>query len=154
MVIIMPQSLSKIYLHIVFSTKHRTSMIDKTIEPHLHQYLGGICKGLDSQPVQIGGYTNHVHILCQMSRKISPSDLVQELKQSSSKWMKTKNNKYSQFYWQNGYGVFSLSQSHVGVTVDYIKNQHIHHQSVTFKEEFRRLLEKHEIEYDERYVWD
>lgn len=150
----MPQSLSKIYTHIVFGTKHRQHFIDSKIETHLHNYLGGICKSWECNPVQIGGYTNHVHILCQVSRKIALMKLIQELKQSSSRWAKSRSSKYQNFYWQDGYGVFSVSHFQVNKVVNYIKNQHQHHENITYKDEFRRLLKKHDIEYDERYVWD
>lgn len=150
----MPQSLSKVYTHIVFSTKYRENLIDENIEDNLYKYLGGICKELECQPIQIGGYKNHVHILCLLSRKITQMQLVQEVKQGSSKWIKTNGKQYSGFYWQAGYGIFSVSPSAVDSVVSYIKNQVMHHQKRNFKEEFRTLLERHDIDYDERYVWD
>ena len=99
----MPQSLSKVYVHIIFSTKHRQNLIDETIEDSIFEYLGGICKGLDCNPVRVGGYKNHVHILCTLSRKISQMKLMKELKKQSSKWIKTKGANYYNFYWQDGY---------------------------------------------------
>ncbi len=141
-------------MHIVFGTKHRKHFIDDKIETHLHNYLGGICKNWECNPVQVGGFTNHVHILSQISRKIAPMKLIQELKQSSSKWIKTKGGKYQTFYWQDGYGAFSVSQSQVENVVEYIRDQHEHHLKITFKEEFVMLLKKHKVEYDERYLWD
>lgn len=150
----MPQSLSKIYTHIGFGTKYRQHSIDTNIECHLHNYLGGICKSWECNPIQIGGYSNHIHILCQISRKVAPAKLIQELKQSSSKWIKTKGHSYQNFYWQDGYGVFSVSHSQVKRVVAYIRHQHEHHKNVTFKSEFVSLLKKHQIEFDERYIWD
>ena len=150
----MPQSLSKVYIHIVFSTKYRHKLIDEKIEDDLFEYIGGICKGLGCNPIQIGGYQDHIHVLCQISRKVPLMDLVEELKKRSSKWIKTKGDSYKGFYWQNGYGVFSVNPSQINVVVTYIKNQKKHHASNTFKEEYRSFLKKYEVEYDERYVWD
>ena len=150
----MPQSLSKVYIHIIFSTKHRNAFIQKETEPDLYDYLGGICKRIDCPPVQIGGHENHIHILCLLSRKIRQSELVQRLKQQSSKWIKTKGAGYKDFYWQDGYGVFSVNPSETNVVTEYIRNQHIHHRKRTFKHEYRAFLEKYDVDYDERYVWD
>ncbi len=98
----MPQSLSKVYVHITFSTKNREKLIDDTIAPKLYEYLGGVCKGLECYPVQIGGYKDHVHILCILSKKIAQIKLLEEVKKQSSKWIKTKGMAYSNFYWQDG----------------------------------------------------
>ena len=150
----MPQALSKVYTHIIFSTKHRKPSIDKTIESDLFDYLGGICKGFECNPVQVGGHKDHVHILCLLSKKVTQVRLVQEVKQRSSKWIKTKGESYSNFYWQKGYGIFSINPSQVDVVARYIQNQEHHHQHMSFKEEFIKFLKKYNIEYDERYVWD
>lgn len=150
----MPQSLVKNYLHIVFSTKHRQPLIDEAIEVQLHTYLGGICNRLESQAIKVGGYTDHVHILCMLSKKITLIKLMQELKSNSSKWIKTKGNKYKNFYWQDGYGAFSVNPSQVVFVKNYIANQKEHHSSKTFKQEFRAYLKKYEVNYDERYLWD
>ena len=150
----MPQSLAKIYLHICFSTKYREKTIDELIEKDLHKYLGGICKGMECYPVEIGGYQDHVHVLCMLSRKVTVAELLEELKKRSSKWVKTIDNKYSNFYWQHGYGVFSVSEAQVENVRKYIQNQHIHHAKCDFKTEYRELLIKHGVEFDERYVWD
>ena len=109
----MGQSLVKNYLHIVFSTKLRVPMITPLYEEELHSYLGGICKNLECQPIKIGGYTDHVHILCMLSKKIALMKLLEELKSHSSKWMKTKSESLSNFYWQDGYGAFSVNPSEV-----------------------------------------
>jgi putative transposase len=102
----MPQALSKVYTHIIFSTKHRKPFIDKPIETDLFDYLGGICKGLDCNPVQIGGHKDHVHILCLLSKKVTQVTLLQEVKQQSSKWIKTKGESYSNFYWSRRFKDF------------------------------------------------
>lgn len=150
---IMSQSLSKVYIHITFSTKDRQYLIDKNIKESLFQYLGGVCKGLQCNPVQVGGFTDHVHILCLLSRKIAQMDLLEELKKQSSKWIKTQGNQYSNFYWQDGYGVFSVNPTQVNIVVDYIKNQEEHHKTISFQDELRAFLKKYKVEYDERYVW-
>ena len=124
----MPQSLSKVYTHIIFSTKHRKNLIDDKIDHDLYNYIGGICKELECNPIQVGGHKNHIHLLCLLSRKIALMTLVQEVKQSSSKWIKTINERYSNFYWQEGYGVFSVSPINVSKVIAYIQNQHRHHQ--------------------------
>jgi REP element-mobilizing transposase RayT len=150
----MPQSLSKVYTHLIFSTKHRKNLIDEAIESDLFDYLGGVCKGLECNPVQVGGYRNHVHILCLLSRKICQMNLLEEVKKRSSKWIKTKDIMYTDFYWQDGYGIFSVSPSDVERVVNYIRNQKEHHKKMSFKQEFRKLLKAYKVDYDERYVWD
>lgn len=150
----MPQSLSKVYTHIIFSTKHRKNLIDKAIEPSLYDYLGGTCRAMECNPVQIGGHKNHVHIFCLLSRKCTQSVLVQEVKQRSSKWIKTQGNRFSDFYWQDGYGIFSVNPTETDVVIRYIQNQEEHHRNLSFREEFRMFLDKYHIDYDERYVWD
>ena len=150
----MPQSLVMNYVHITFSTKYRLNLIDKKIEAELFNYLGGICKSLECQPFIVGGYQNHIHILCALSRKIPLMKLVEELKSHSSKWVKYRWQGYNDFYWQNGYGGFSVSPKQVEVVKAYIANQREHHQKKTFKEEFLSFLHQYDIEYDDRYVWD
>lgn len=150
----MPQSLSKTYVHIIFSTKNHQNFIDNQIKQPLFEYLGGICRRMECNPVMIGGYKNHVHILCLLSKKITQMKLLEELKKSSSKWMKTKGSNYLNFYWQNGYGIFSVNPAQVDIVREYITNQEKHHKKLTFKEEFRKFLHKYDIDYDERYVWD
>jgi len=150
----MPQSLVKNYLHITFGTKNRIHFIDDEIENELFRYLGGICKNLECNPIIVGGYKNHIHILCLLSRKIALMKLIEELKSHSSKWIKTKGNQYKKFYWQNGYGGFSVNPKQLNVVKNYILNQKEHHKNKTFKEEYLELLIKNKIDYDERYVWD
>jgi putative transposase len=150
----MGQSLTKIATHITFSTKNRLTQIDDAIKDELNTYIAGICKELDCPPVKVGGYTDHIHILCQLSKKLALMDLLEEVKKRSSKWIKTKGAQYKDFYWQLGYGAFSVNPSDIGKVVDYIANQHVHHQKMTFQQEFRRFLNKYGIEFDERYVWD
>ncbi len=150
----MGQSLVKYYMHIVFSTKHRQPKILPEIESELHAYMGGICNNLECQTIKIGGYTDHVHILCMLSKKIPLIKLLEEIKSHSSKWIKTKGEAYKTFYWQDGYGAFSVSPKNVDSVIKYIANQHRHHDLQNFQDEYRELLKEYKVEYDERYVWD
>ena len=150
----MPQSLSNILLHVVFSTKHRRPWIDQAIESELFAYLATICKTLDAPPHKIGGTDDHVHIACSLPRTMTVSKLIQGLKQDSSKWIKTKGDHYSDFAWQNGYGAFSIGQSQLDALRRYIDNQREHHLQETFQDEFRKILNRYGITFDERYVWD
>lgn len=150
----MGQSLNKIYVHITFSTKHRNSLISKEIEEELFSYVGGICKNLECNPIQVGGHRDHIHILCLLSKKIALMDLIEKVKTNSSKWIKTKGEQFLNFYWQNGYGAFSVNPSEIDVVVKYIEKQEEHHQKMTFQEEFRKFLKKYNVEFDEKYVWD
>ncbi len=150
----MPQSLTKVYVHIVFSTKYRQPLIDDQLKPALFAYLGGVCQGMECHPIRVGGHHDHVHILCTLSRKVALMDLLEEIKKRSSKWAKTQGEAYANFYWQDGYGAFSVSQSGVKKVIQYIDNQAKHHSKQSFQDEFRSLLEKYEVQYDERYVWD
>jgi putative transposase len=151
----MPQSLWKVYLHLVFSTKNRVPwLLDKAVRNAMHQYLGGTCGRLDSPSVIVGGVDDHVHILCQLSRTRSIADIVRELKRESSKWIKEQGRDFAAFHWQDGYGAFSVSASHLTFVTEYIANQEAHHATELFQDEFRGYLKKYDIEFDERYVWD
>ncbi|ANF53027.1 transposase [Chryseobacterium glaciei] len=150
----MPQSLVKNYIHIIFSTKYRNDFIDEKIEKELFSYIAIICKDFESSALQIGGTDNHIHILCLLSRKIALMKLVQEIKSHSSKWIKTKGKRYEDFFWQEGYGAFSVSEKNIYATINYIKNQREHHQNQSFKDEMIGILKKHKIQYDEKYLWD
>jgi putative transposase len=150
----MPQSLASVLIHLVFSTKHRQPFITPVIETELHKYLATVFRGCDSPALQVGGYEDHIHALFSLSRKWAIADIVEEVKTSSSKWIKTKGAEFRQFHWQSGYGAFSVSQSNVQKVKNYIANQKEHHGKQSFQDEFRNFLEKHGVEYDERYVWD
>lgn len=150
----MGQSLVKNYLHIVFSTKYRAPIIHPPYELELHAYLGGICNNLECHTLKVGGYTDHVHILCMLSKKIALMKLLEEVKSHSSKWMKTKDYSLCNFYWQDGYGAFSVNPAEVDRVIAYIENQHKHHAKKDFQNEFRAYLKKYNMDYDERYVWD
>ena len=151
----MPQSLAKILVHTVFSTKERRPFLpDKALREELHRYLGGILSNLGCQPIIAGGVEDHVHLLCALSRTCEPAEMVKEAKRGSSLWLKTKGPDLQDFGWQNGYGIFSIGFSQIQSVRDYIARQEEHHRKVSFQEEFRQLLRRYEIECDERYVWD
>jgi REP element-mobilizing transposase RayT len=151
----MPQSLARIYLHIVFSTKgRRPFLISPEVRQQLYAYLVGIGKKQGCFVQSVGGVEDHVHLLCRMSRTISLSAFIAELKRDSSIWIKTTKDGPTEFQWQDGYGAFSISPSHVEPLTRYIENQEEHHREVSFQDEFRNLLQKYQIEFDERYLWD
>jgi REP element-mobilizing transposase RayT len=150
----MGQSLVQNYIHVIFSTKNRESIIHPPYEDELHNYLGGICKNLECHPIKIGGFTDHIHILCMLSKKIALVKLLEEVKSHSSKWMKTKDASLAKFYWQDGYGAFSVNPSQIDTVREYIANQRTHHSKITFQDEYRAFLKKYNVAYDERYVWD
>jgi putative transposase len=137
----MPRSLSKVLIHVLFSTKHREPLISPDIRPRLHAYIVGILDNLKSPSLQTGGVADHVHVLCALSRTISPADLLEEVKKSSSKWMKADGGA-SGFSWQAGYGAFSIGESQADAVIRYIQNQEAHHRSVTFQDEFRKFLQR------------
>ncbi len=151
----MPQSLAKIHVHIVFSTKDRRGFLQGAdIRKEMHAYLASTLKAYDSPARIIGGTADHVHILCDLSRTQTLAKVIGETKRNSSKWIKTKGNQFTAFQWQNGYGAFSVSVSKVPQVVEYIESQDAHHRTRTFQDEFRAFLTMHGIEFDERYVWD
>jgi REP element-mobilizing transposase RayT len=124
------------------------------LREEVHRYLGGILTQLDCQPLIIGGVEDHVHVLFAQSRTITVADIVKELKRGSSVWLKSNRPDLSNFSWQGGYGVFSIGQSQVDDVHAYIAGQEEHHRKISFQDEYRRLLQRYEIAFDERYVWD
>ena len=149
----MSQTLVKLYVHLVFSTKHRLPLITPEIESGLHGYMTGIVQGMGCKLVRIGGVADHVHMLVLLSKNLALSELLQAVKKDSSKWIKTQGE-YRDFHWQEGYAGFSVSESGVGRCISYINNQKKHHARASFKEELLMLLKKYNLEYDERYLWD
>ena len=150
----MPQSLTQLYLHIVFSTKNHVPFIKQSIRKELFSYIGGILNNIECHPIKIGGVDDHIHILCRFSKKITLIKLLEEIKTSSSKWIKTKGEEFSKFHWQDGYGAFTVSPSVVDYVRLYIDNQEEHHSHKKFKDEFIELLKTNNTDYDERYLWD
>lgn len=150
----MGQSLVKNYIHITFSTKYRQHLIFPPYEEELHKYIATLCKNMECSPIKVGGYVDHIHIFCLLSKKVALMKLLEEVKAHSSKWIKTKDETLRNFYWQDGYGAFSVNPKGVDSVITYITNQHEHHRKVSFQDEFRGLLKKYKVDYDERYVWD
>ena len=151
----MPQSLARVVLHIVFSTKNRVPFLrDPELRERLHSYVAGVLKDMGCEPILVNGVEDHIHILCNLSRTVTIADLVEEVKKGPSKWMKSQGAEYEDFFWQGGYGSFSVSESKVEQVREYIARQEEHHREVTFQEEFRAICRKHRVEFDERYVWD
>jgi putative transposase len=150
----MPQSLSAILIHLVFSTKNCEPSITPKIESELYPYLATIFREYNSPAIAINGTANHVHVLFALSRTMTIAGLVEEAKKRSSKWMKTKGQEYRNFRWQAGYGAFSIGQSNVEALKRYITEQKEHHRHKSFEEEYRTLLEKYSVTYDEKYLWD
>jgi putative transposase len=150
----MSQSLSKLYVQIIFHIKNSSTTIGREIEDELYAYMASIIKDNNSTPIIINGEKNHVHVLCIMSKNISLAYLVEKIKGHSSRWIKTRNIKYSKFEWQGGYAGFSVSQSMVEITRKYIRDQKEHHKKRTYKEELIEFLKLYRVEYDLRYLWD
>jgi REP element-mobilizing transposase RayT len=150
----MPQSLSKIYVHLIFSTKNRERLIPEHIRSNLHSYMGGILRELGCNPVEINTEPDHAHLLFTLSRTESISTVVGQLKKGSNDWLRTQGSEFANFYWEGGYGVFSVSQSAVDEVRAYIRAQQEHHRTVSFQEEFRAFLRRYQIDFDERFVWD
>ena len=151
----MPQSLVKNLIHLVYSTKERRPWIPQSVQERLWAYQAGIFDNLECPALIIGGVDDHVHALFSLSKNCALKDIVEEVKKSSSKWMKTKDGADNGlFTWQAGYAGFSVSESNVKVVKEYIRNQAEHHRRITFHDELRLLFQKHGVEFDERYVWD
>ena len=149
----MAQTLVCLRVHAVFSTKNRRPMITADIEPELYAYLGGVMKNLESHCLAAGGTDNHVHLLISQSKNMALSKLMEEIKKSSSKWMKTKGPGLRTFGWQEGYGAFTIGQSQVEALQQYIARQKERHKKQTFEEELVMLLKRYQVPYDERYIW-
>jgi putative transposase len=149
----MANTYTNLLCHIVFSTKDRIPFIEPSVRNDLHSYLGGIVRDSGGIALEIGGVADHVHLVAKLTPKLALSDLMRELKAGSSKWMNDEKMKLRKFGWQDGYAAFTVSKSQVSDVRKYIKNQERHHQRLGFQEEFVVLLRRHEIEYDERYVW-
>ncbi len=151
----MPQSLSVVHIHLVFSTKNRVPYLRAAdLRAEMHAYLGGVSATFDCPPILVGGTEDHVHLLCRLGRTKSQSDWVKEIKRVSSTWIKKRESQMRDFAWQAGYGAFSVSASNVKKVQAYIAGQEEHHRKVSFQDEYRAFLRKHGIEWDERYVWD
>jgi len=150
----MPQSLSHVLLHCVFSTKDRQPWLKKDIQLSLYPYLATLSEDIDCHAYRIGGVEDHVHFAIILARTVSQSSWVEHVKTHSTKWLKRTYPELEAFAWQRGYGAFSISPMHLDALKGYIENQDAHHAKESFQDEYRRLLNKYGIEFDERYVWD
>lgn len=148
----MAQSLSKNYIHLTFSTKYRKDSMKKEDLPEIFSYISGILKNIECPPIIVGGITNHIHVLCVLNKNLPLSKMLEEIKRSSSKWIKTKGVLYQSFSWQDGYGAFSVSQSKVDIVTKYIQGQEEHHKKMTFEEELKMFLKEYKVEYNEEYL--
>lgn len=149
----MPQSLVKIIVHVVFSTKERIRIITPEIEPRLFGYISGIIENNGGKMIIAGGDADHIHILISIGR-VDIAELIGDVKRESSKWMKQQDLAFEKFYWQRGYGAFSIGQSQVSEVKRYILDQKEHHKKQTFQGEFRALCRKYGVDFDERFCWD
>ena len=151
----MPQSLSSVFIHLVFSTKDRFPFFtDPTMRDETHAYLGEVSKRVGCPTLIVGGVADHVHLLARLGREVQQSEWVKELKRVSNPWIKERLHNGGKFAWQAGYGAFSVSQSNVEEVRDYIRRQEEHHRKMSFQEEYRNFLRRHGVEWDEAYVWD
>ncbi|MFN9270012.1 MAG: transposase [Planctomycetaceae bacterium] len=151
----MSQSPARLCVHLVFSTKHRRPLLaEPTLRSEMHAVLGELCNRLDCPVITAGGVEDHVHVACFLGRKVPLADLLKEIKRESAVWAKARAPALSDFLWQGGYAAFSISSQHIPALVEYIRNQEEHHRHETFEEELRRILLKHDVEFDERYLWD
>ncbi len=150
----MPQSLARLRIHLVFSTKNRAPLIDDAIRDSLHRYMAVVLENLGCPATLINSVEDHVHILFELARTVTVSQAVEEVKKTSSKWIKTQGAQFATFAWQAGYGAFAVSESNVPAVRDYIARQRDHHRKKTFQDEYLAFLERHGIAFDERYVWD
>jgi putative transposase len=148
----MPQSLARNVVHLVFSTKHREPFIVPDVRDELFAYLAGTLNAIECPAIRVGGVADHVHLLFVLAKTLPLCKAVEEVKKESSKW--AKERVHPNFYWQTGYGAFSVSASNEAQVTAYIENQEHHHRVRTFQDEYREFLRKHGVEYDERYVWD
>jgi REP element-mobilizing transposase RayT len=150
----MPQSFHILSVHIVFSTKQRRPLLHKAARMRVWPYLSGILHNMGCMDITVGGEADHVHILCNLSKHHASTNIMEELKRDSSKWIKQEFSDLADFYWQNGYGLFSISPSHRDAVQNYILGQEEHHRKEDFKSELLRLLSKYKAQYDETYLWD
>lgn len=150
----MPQSLARLHIHLIFSTKNRDRVLFESVRPPLHAYMATVLQNLGCRAVIINSVDDHVHALFELSRTLAVSKAVEEIKKSSSKWLKSQSPDLGRFAWQAGYGAFAVSESNVGAVREYIAGQQEHHRRRSFQEEYRASLAKHQVAFDERYVWD
>jgi REP element-mobilizing transposase RayT len=149
----MPRSYTNLIYHIVFSTKDRKPLINSDRQERPYEYIGGIIRGLGGICLAINGISNHFHVLAKLRPDKALSDVLRDLKSNSSGWMHEIFPDAKDFLWQNGYGALTVSASQVEIVKRYIANQQLHHSRTSFEDEFVGLLQKHEIEFDRKYLW-
>jgi REP element-mobilizing transposase RayT len=145
----MAQTLVQVFIHVVFSTKNRVDMISPEIEPELFAYIGGIAANNNSKLVAANGTANHIHLLLLLSKTIELSELIGDIKRTSSRWIKSKGDNFKSFGWQDGFAAFSVGQTQVPMVKDYVANQKEKHGRQKFEDEIRMFYDKYEIKYDE-----
>jgi putative transposase len=150
----MPESHAFALIHFVFSTKNRMPVLGSEICAPLHAYLATVARNNGCVCYRVGGVADHVHLAIRLSRTITIAQMIEELKTSSSKWLKTTSPSLAHFAWQRGYGAFSVGPGDLAALQTYIDNQEEHHRSRSFQEEYVAFLKKYGVEYDERYIWD
>lgn len=150
----MPGTFSQIYIQVVFAVKGRENLISSNWKTELHKYIAGIIKGKEQKPIIVNGMPDHIHAFIGLRPAMAISDLVRDIKNNSSKFINDRKLVKGKFAWQEGYGVFSYSHSHISSVYDYILNQERHHKKKTFREEYLEFLKKFEIGYDEKYVFE
>ena len=150
----MPQSFARIVVHLIFSTKGRRPLIQDTVRDSLHAYMATVLRNFDCPAILINSVEDHIHLLFEMSRTVAVSAAVEEVKTTSSKWIKTQGPEFAVFAWQTGYGAFSVSPSNVEAVRAYIADQREHHRRYTFEEEYRAFMKRHGVTFDEKYGWD
>jgi putative transposase len=150
----MSQSLNKVIPHIIFSTKNREPWLNASVRPRMHAYLAEICRDFGADAFRVGGVADHVHIVATLPRNFSQAEMIEQIKKPSSKWIKDADANCRRFFWQRGYGAFSVSLSQLDSVRQYVDRQPDHHRTRTFQEEYRQMLRTHGIDFDERYVWD
>jgi REP element-mobilizing transposase RayT len=149
----MGQSLIRNYVHIIFSTKNRLRYIKEDRKEIIFSYIGALCNKKKCQVLRVGGYEDHIHILCLLDKNITLVDLIRFIKTNSSRWIKGKFPEINSFAWQEGYGSFSINPQQIELVIEYIDKQKIHHGKVTFEGEYLAFLKKYNIDYDERFIW-
>lgn len=150
----MPQSLAKVYLHVIYSTKNREPLLLDDWRDECFQVIGGAANTVGCPPMIVGGMADHIHILFQLGRTITMADAIGKIKSISSAWVNQSRRSAEPFHWQNGYAAFSVSQSNVRAVREYIRNQPEHHKQRSFQDELKDWLRRYEIEWDENYLWD
>src|SRR5689334_14386605 len=150
----MPQSFACLHYHLIFSTKNREPALSADLRPRLFEYFGGILRAHGGCPVAAGGVEDHVHLLAGLSREMAVAEALRLLKANSSKWMHDAAAGPTGFAWQTGYAAFTVSLSQLGAVKAYLARQEDHHRTQTFQDEYRALLRRHGIDFDERYLWD